>query len=197
MIARTDEIGPGRDRSSGGVSTTIHTATVKQADQLASEALDLLGPTLELLIPPGAGDDAPSLMRGTIPPGVSVPLHSHGDPETFVAVSGEVDGLVESADGFTWQPIRPGDVFIVPSGAKHGFRNRGDAPAVSIAMSTSKLARFFLEVGEPVVPGTPPSPPTPERLERFLAVAERYGYWNATPEENAQVGIVVPALSGS
>jgi hypothetical protein len=26
-----------------------------------------------------------------------------------------------------------------------------------------------------------------------LALADRYGYWNATPEENAEIGFTVPA----
>jgi hypothetical protein len=28
-----------------------------------------------------------------------------------------------------------------------------------------------------------------------LATAERYGYWNAAPEENAEVGIVLPGAA--
>jgi hypothetical protein len=45
-----------------------------------------------------------------------------------------------------------------------------------LVVSTAKLGRFFREVaGEP--------------LPRFLAIAARYGYWNATPEENAAVGL--------
>ena len=34
-----------------------------------------------------------------------------------------------------------------------------------------------------------PQPVSPEELTRFLRVATAYGYWNATPEENAAVGI--------
>ena len=41
------------------------------------------------------------------------------------------------------------------------------------------MARFFLEVAES--PG------------EFLAISDRYGYWNATPEENAAIGVTVPA----
>jgi hypothetical protein len=48
------------------------------------ETIDVLGPTIQFLTPPDR-KDAPCIMRGTIPPGVSIPLHSHADPETFVA----------------------------------------------------------------------------------------------------------------
>jgi hypothetical protein len=34
----------------------------------------------------------------------------------------------------------------------------------------------------------------PREIERFQKASEKYGYWNATPEENARVGISVPAF---
>ncbi|AZN99804.1 cupin domain-containing protein [Mesorhizobium sp. M9A.F.Ca.ET.002.03.1.2] len=61
----------------------------------------------------------PCVMGGTVPPGVTVPLHSHADPETFIQISGEIEGLSQSPEGFVWVSIRPGDIFHVPGGAKH------------------------------------------------------------------------------
>jgi hypothetical protein len=49
------------------------------------------------------------------------------------------------------------------------------------------MEQFFREVGRPMT-GTF-QPPTPEELARFAAICARYGYWNATPEENAAIGI--------
>jgi len=45
--------------------------------------LDVLGPTVEFLVLPSdcAGDYC--VISGTIPPGVSVPIHSHPDDESF------------------------------------------------------------------------------------------------------------------
>jgi quercetin dioxygenase-like cupin family protein len=137
-----------------------------------TDVLDLSGATIELLIP--LREHEPCVMRGTIPPGVVVPLHSHDDPETFVALAGEVEAF---RDG-EWFRIAAGDVFDIPGGARHGFRNPGAEPSVMIVVSTAKIARFFQEVAG----GTP---------ERFLATAERYGYWNATPEESAAAGLPV------
>lgn len=160
-------------------------------DQRDVETFDVLGPRIEYLTRPDG--NAPCLMRGTIPPGVSVPLHSHADPEMFVAVSGEIEGLVHSTEGFEWIRIEPGDVFHVPGGAKHAFRNRGQAPAVMFVISTSRIGRFFQEIGTPVVAGDRPSgPPAIAVIQRFLETAERYGYWNALPEENARIGISLP-----
>ncbi len=160
------------------------------------ETLDVLGPTIEFLSAPEGSDSAPCIMRGTIPPGVSVPLHSHPDPETFVLISGAVEGLAHSAESFHWLQIASGDVFQVPGGAKHAFRNLSAEPAVMIIVSTVKMGRFFREIGRPVIPGgPPPGPPSAEIIWRFLETAARYGYWNATAEENAKLGLSLPPIS--
>jgi quercetin dioxygenase-like cupin family protein len=159
------------------------------------ETLDVMGATVELLTRPATDDLSPCAMRGTIPPGAVVPLHSHPDPETFVAVSGEVEGFAEADGGSGWVRIAPGDIFHVPGGAGHAFRNRSPWPAVAIVVSTSRMRRFFREIGTPVTPEArqPPGPPSAEAIQRFLETAARYGHWNATPEENAQVDLSLPA----
>jgi hypothetical protein len=84
-------------------------------------------------------------------------------------------------------------VFHVPGGAKHAFRNDGADDAVMLIVSTAKIGRFFRELGVPVAPGAPPAgPPARGRIQRFLETSARYGYWNATPEENARIGIRLP-----
>ncbi len=150
-------------------------------DPRALETFDVLGPTVQFLTPVDGDPDAPCLIRGSIPPHRFVPLHSHADPETFVAISGEMSGLIDGA----WVPIRSGDVFHVPPNAKHAWRNDSDAPAVSQVVTRARIAQFFREVVD--------GPPA-ETIERYLAVSERYGYWNATPEENAAIGLDLAAL---
>jgi quercetin dioxygenase-like cupin family protein len=157
------------------------------------ETINVLGPTVRLLTPPAADDAAPCLMRGTIPPGVVIPLHSHSDPETFIAGSGEVDGLIDRDGVFEWVGITPGDIFHIPGGTKHAFRNRSRAPAEVTIVTTSKIGRFFREVGTPVrAGGRPPGAPSGETIRHFLDTAARYGYWSASPEENEQIGLAVP-----
>jgi quercetin dioxygenase-like cupin family protein len=163
--------------------------TARLVDPRTVETIEVLGPTIQFLSTPEPDDNAPCVMRGTIPPGGVVPLHSHADPETFLAVSGEVEGLSHSYDGFSWVRVRPGDVFHVPGGAMHGFRNRSAQPAVSLIVSTMKIGRFFREVA---TSSTAAGPPSEEQIEHFLATAERYGYWNATPEQNAELGLAPP-----
>jgi quercetin dioxygenase-like cupin family protein len=50
-----------------------------------------------------------------IPPGVSVPLHSHPDTENFFVISGEVQALRQGAQGYEWIVAKAGDHLHVPA----------------------------------------------------------------------------------
>jgi len=151
--------------------------------------LDVLGPTVEFLTAPGQADAPNCIIIGTIPPGVCVPLHSHQDPESFYVLSGTVEALNFSEDPPQWTTIRPGVLVEVPPDAKHAFRNTAGEPVVELIVTTPNLGRFFQEVGRPVRTGQQLPTPTPSEIDHFLNVARRFGYWNATPDENAAVGI--------
>ena len=55
----------------------------------------------------------------------------------------------------------------------------------------SKHGRYFQEIGRRLASGECVRPPTFDEIQHFLETARRYGYWFATPEENASVGITV------
>ena len=120
------------------------------------------------------------MLRGVIPPGVSVPLHSHPDTEGFFVISGEVQALRQGAQGYEWIEAKAGDYLHVPSGTRHGWRNVSSEPLVSFIITTKRLAQFFQEVGRPVA--ITPQPETVEGLAHFLGhfetVSAKYGYWN-------------------
>ncbi len=149
------------------------------ADRHAVEALDVLGPTLQILTPLDEGELAPCMIRGTIPPGGIVPLHAHDDPESFLLLSGAAEILIDAPDARTWARVARDDVVHVPGGKRHAFRNTGSAPAVMILVTTARLGRFFREVAG-------------GDAQRFAATAARYGHWLGTPEENAAVGLTLP-----
>jgi quercetin dioxygenase-like cupin family protein len=151
--------------------------------------LDVLGPTVEFLTSPDETDAVYCVMIGTIPPGISVPLHSHADVESFFTLSGTVQALSQKADSFEWLDVKAGDFVQIPGNAKHAFRNTSNKPVVELITTTPKLGKFFQEIGKPVTPGIPLPPPTPADLRRFAQVAAKYNYWNGTPEENAAAGI--------
>lgn len=59
-----------------------------------------MGPSVELLTAP---EQEPCVMRGTIPPDVAIGLHAHAEPETFIGISGELEGLVDGS----WRRVGP------------------------------------------------------------------------------------------
>jgi quercetin dioxygenase-like cupin family protein len=150
---------------------------------------DHFGPTVEFLTAPEGEHNDFCVLKGTIPPGVSVPLHAHADTEDFLLISGSMEGLRHDAHGYTWISVSAGDYVHVPGGAHHAWRNRSSEPAVSLIITTRRMARFFQEAGRPLANAA--QPVTPEELARFAAIAGSYGHWLATPEENAAVGIAV------
>jgi quercetin dioxygenase-like cupin family protein len=153
--------------------------------------LDVFGPTLEFLILPEEADGSCCVMTGTIPPGVSVPLHSHPDIESFCLVSGGVQVASQREGKFEWLDVRPGEFVHVPSNARHAWRNTSSEPAVQLITTTPKLGRFFREVGRPVTRGMPLLPPTPDDLQHFMRIAAKYNYWLGSPTENAAIGIAL------
>src|SRR5262245_13981911 len=145
-------------------------------DLRRAEHIDVLGPTVTFLTPDTGHDDAPCLLRGSLPPGGGVPLHSHPDTETFIAVAGTLTAF----DGQGWVPVGPGEIWHVPGGFGHAFRNDGDEPAVNYVVTTNRIARFFREIAA-----------APEQMP---AISARYGYWNATPAENAAIRLTPAAI---
>lgn len=149
--------------------------------------IEVFGPTIEYLTSPDEEGIDFCVLKGTIPPGVAVPLHSHPDTEDFIIISGSMEGLRYDEDGYHWIVAEEGDFLHVPGNARHAWRNNSGNPVISLMITTRKMGRFFREIGKPAT-GTP-APPTPEDLARFAEISARYGYWNATPEENEAAGI--------
>ena len=149
--------------------------------------LDLLdGARMESLIP--AGEDAYCVMKGTISPGVSVPLHSHSDEESFYALSGEAQALIQTEGGLEWQMLRPGDFIHISGGTKHAWRNISHEPFVALITCTARLGSALREMGH-LANKSKKRIPTPADLQHLVEVSERYGYWLGSREENTAVGI--------
>jgi quercetin dioxygenase-like cupin family protein len=159
------------------------------ADETSGQTLDVFGPTVEFLTWP----DEFCVLRGVVPPGVTVPLHRHADTEDFFIISGTQQVLVHGKNGLTWRDAHVGDYVCIPGDIPHAIRNITDEPAVALIITTARMGRFFQEIGRPVANAA--VPPTPAELARFVNIAVTYGYILGTPEENATVGITVPGLS--
>ena len=129
------------------------------------------------------------LVGGTIPTGISVPIHSHSDIENFFVVSGAVQVLSHEAHRFKWLDAKAGDFIQVPSNVKHAFRNTSSEPVKVLITTTPEIGKFFQEVGRPVYGRSHPQPPGPDELEHFARAAARYHHWLGSPAENAEIGI--------
>jgi quercetin dioxygenase-like cupin family protein len=168
----------------GGILTGLGSGT-------GLPAFDVFGPTVEFLTITEDEVNQICVMRAVIPPGVTVPLHSHDDFEDFFILSGGHQVLVEGDGGLEWHDAHAGDYIRVPGAAAHAHRNISDEPAVDLIITTARMGKFFREIGRPA----DAPPPTPDELARFVETAGRYGYRLGTPEENAAVGITLPAFT--
>ena len=171
----------------------IQTILPHIAEMTYGPVLEVFGTTVEILSRPSEEDSALCVMRGVVPAGHVVPLHSHDDAEDFFILAGTQQVLIQGADGLEWTDAHAGDYVRVPSRTMHAHRNVSARPAVDLIITTAKLARFFEEVGRPFT-GTS-QPPSPEDAARFVATALKYGYVLGTPEENAAAGIELPPFA--
>ena len=147
------------------------------------------GVLLQFLASPDEVGDAICLIRGTMAPGVAVPLHSHAEPEILYVLDGllQVYRSTEGANG--WTNAGVGDVVIIPGGEKHALRNTSSVPAALALVTKSQLYQFFRELAKPLDPNQPPSAPAPEAMKQLFEFAAKYGYWLASPAENAAIGL--------
>jgi len=129
------------------------------------------------------------LIRGTIPPGAAVPLHSHSDFELFYVLEGTVEAFQSSNGTPRWATVGAGNPLTIPGNTKHALRNGSPLPATIVLVTTSKLYDFFHEVTKPFDPDQLATPPTPEEIQELSSAVARYGYWMGSPEENAAIGL--------
>ncbi len=128
------------------------------------------------------GDGDYCVLHCTLPPGVIVPLHSHADRETFYIVQGRAEAFL----GDHWQTLGPGQVFDAKDGIKHAWRNSSDAAVVMLCVTTMRMGRFLRDAA--VASG---SADPAKDAQRFLDLIQAHGYWLATPDENAAIGLVI------
>ena len=85
--------------------------------------LELFGPTVEFLTSPQDTQSDFCILRGIIPDGVYVPLHSHADTEDFFVISGELDCLRKEHEDHKLVKASTGDYIHVPCNVPHAWRN--------------------------------------------------------------------------
>jgi quercetin dioxygenase-like cupin family protein len=168
------------------ITSETKTGTSSRAEE---QTFIVVGVLLRFLSTPEQINDQISVMRGTIPSGIVIPLHSHADPEIFYVLNGSLEVFQAEGPSASWQTVNAGEVVSIPGNVRHALRNTSPSPITSIIVSKQELYSFFRELARPFDPNGPPAPPTQEEMQQLFSVAEKYQYWLASPDENAAIGI--------
>jgi quercetin dioxygenase-like cupin family protein len=147
------------------------------------------GNLVEFLASPGEAEAEICLIRGTMPPGVVVPLHSHADVEIFYVLEGSLEGFQDRNGIPRWTTVGVGDVVTIPGDTKHAWRNSSSLPATVIIVTTSKMYEFLNEITQPFDLDQSATPSTAGDIQEIFRAAARYEYWMGSPEENAAIGL--------
>lgn len=153
------------------------------------QVFNAAGVLLQFLAAPEDVGDGICLIRGTMPPGVAVPLHSHEDLELLYVLEGTLEVYRSNGGSTGWTKASVGGAVVIPGDVKHALRNASSLPVILALVTKSQLYAFFRELAKPFDPLLRPMPPTREEIQELLAVAAKYGYWLASPEENAAIGL--------
>jgi quercetin dioxygenase-like cupin family protein len=162
------------------------TGTSRGAEQ---QTCMVVGVLLQFLSTPEQINDQISMMRGAIPSGVVIPLHSHADPDIFYVLNRSLEVSLAEGPSEGWQTVNAGEVVSIPGNVRHALRNTSPSPITSIIVSKQEIYSFVRELARPFDPIRPPAPPTPEEMQQLFSVAEKYEYCLASPDENAAIGI--------
>ncbi|WP_262031396.1 cupin domain-containing protein [Microvirga sp. Mcv34] len=110
----------------------------------------------------------------TVPPGSGTPPHMHPAPEILRVLDGTILFWCETEKGPLEVKAKSGDVFTVPGGVPHGYRNASNEEARMMLIADRRMIDFFKDVGTPVAP--PPGPPSEEDIGRVMTAAARHGF---------------------
>lgn len=128
------------------------------------------------------GDGDYCVMLCNLPAGAVVPMHSHADRETFYIVSGNPDVF----RGDHWETLDPGDVADVRDGLRHAWRNASGTAVAMLCVTTMRMGRFLRDIAVDDGSADPQA-----GAQRFLQLVQEYGYWLASPQQNAATGLDV------
>ena len=134
--------------------------------------LNVLGTTLRLLAGGADTGDTFALLEVTVPPGATVPMHSHPQAEAFYVLDGELEFGRQSGEAVSVSRVAAGQCVHVPREARHSFRNAGPGDVRVLVACEAGLVAFFEDAGrEPATDG----PPTREQIDRVVAIMQRHG----------------------
>ena len=92
-------------------TSEIKTGTSSRAEE---QTFIVFGVLLQFLSTPEQINDQISVMRGTVPSGAVIPLHSHADPEIFYVLNGSLEVFQAEGPSAGWQTVNTGEVVSIP-----------------------------------------------------------------------------------
>ena len=98
------------------ITSETKTGTGRGAEE---QTFIVLGVLLQFLSTPEQINDQISVMRGTVLPGVVIPLHSHADPEIFYVLIGSLEVFQAEDPCAGWQTVNAGEVVSIPGNVRH------------------------------------------------------------------------------
>lgn len=129
------------------------------------QTFNVFGVLLNFLVTPSETGHEVSLFKGTLPPGVVIPLHRHPEPEVFYVLEGSLEVYRESGQSQGSSATQPGGVRAIPGKVKHALRNTSSTPTTVILVTQHELYDFFRSVAKPFEAGQMAEPPSPEDMQ--------------------------------
>ena len=145
------------------------------------------GVVAEVLLETGIGRAQVAVLRTSFVPGSVVPLHAHPEAEQHHVEAGRLQFY--HAGG--WVDASAGTRLCVAPGDFHAMRNTGPDAAVMLTLLPGSLLAYVREVAPPL-DGTPAAQPTSDAAIAHVAERRSRGYVNASPADNAAIGIMLP-----
>ncbi len=114
---------------------------IRRKDVPADEGLG--GNSVQPLARAELGTESLTVSEVTVPPGGSIPLHTHPGHEEVMVVS---EGTLQAALGDETTTVVVGDTVIAPDGETHGMTNTSGRPAKILAIfPTTDVQRRLVE----------------------------------------------------
>ncbi|MHA4808059.1 cupin domain-containing protein [Flavitalea flava] len=140
------------------------------------QTVSVVGDTYRILMTGKETGGAYAAIDMLIPPNGGPGPHAHADfQESFYIIDGEIE--VKSEEG-TYIAKKGSFVSIPKGGVVHCFKNKTDQITHLLCLvAPSGLEEFFLEIGQPVAPGSflAPPPMDEEAIKKILPVVEKFG----------------------
>jgi len=113
-------------------------------------------------------DGAFILFEDRMPRGKTTPLHTHPNvDETLIVLEGEILVHVQGTE----HPVGPGNVAVVPRGARHAFLVTSEMARILALQTPGSGEAFYRDASEPSADETDAE--RPPDLDRLRAAAER------------------------